>query len=207
MATGTLLLEAFSTITDSLTSAIDGLPSTESFVPPSEGLSLLDTKNELLFSYLQNLVLLILYKICNHRISPEVSGQDAGPSHEDIVKNLVTLRLYLEKGVRPLESRLKYQLDKLLPPLSFLLTLRRQPYQPQLLILVPLPLLLRIPTPQTPTSADRGLRHRCSRQLFPHKGVEHIVFAFAVNVFGGAIGGGQGGRRDTGWAVYVGVAF
>ncbi|KAL8914135.1 MAG: hypothetical protein Q9172_007154, partial [Xanthocarpia lactea] len=114
MATGNPLLETLSTITDSLTSAIDGLPSTQSFVPPSEGLSLLDTKNELLLSYLQNLVLLILYKIRNHRISLEVSGQDAGPSHEDIVKNLVTLRLYLEKGVRPLESRLKYQLDKLL---------------------------------------------------------------------------------------------
>ncbi|KAL8855613.1 MAG: hypothetical protein Q9178_007761 [Gyalolechia marmorata] len=114
MATYTPLLEALSTITETLTSSIDGLPSAESFVPSSEGLSLLDTKNELLLSYLQNLVLLILYKIRNHRSSLEVSGQDAGPSHEDIVKNLVTLRLYLEKGVRPLESRLKYQLDKLL---------------------------------------------------------------------------------------------
>lgn len=114
MATDTALLENFSTITDSLTSAIDGIQSTESLAPPNEGLSLLDTKNELLLSYLQNLVFLILYKIRNHRTSPEVNSQDASPSHIDIVKNLVSLRLYLEKGVRPLETRLKYQLDKLL---------------------------------------------------------------------------------------------
>lgn len=31
-----------------------------------------------------------------------------------VVENLVGLRVYLEKGVRPLENRLKYQLDKLL---------------------------------------------------------------------------------------------
>ncbi|KAL8650377.1 MAG: hypothetical protein Q9226_005168, partial [Calogaya cf. arnoldii] len=114
MATDVALLENLSTITDSLTSAIDGIPSTESLAPPSEGLSLLDTKNELLLSYLQNIVYLILYKIRNQRDVSETDSQDAGPSHNDIVKNLVSLRLYLEKGVRPLETRLKYQLDKLL---------------------------------------------------------------------------------------------
>ncbi|KAL8851956.1 MAG: hypothetical protein Q9221_003167 [Calogaya cf. arnoldii] len=114
MATDVALLENLSTITDSLTSAIDGIPSTESLAPPSEGLSLLDTKSELLLSYLQNLVFLILYKIRNQRTASETDSQDAGPSHNDIVKNIVSLRLYLEKGVRPLETRLKYQLDKLL---------------------------------------------------------------------------------------------
>lgn len=115
MATDTALLENLSAITESLTSATDGIQSTKSLAPPNEGLSLLDTKNELLLSYLQNLVFLILYKLRNHRTSPEVDSPDAaGPSHTDIVKNLVSLRLYLEKGVRPLESRLKYQLDKLL---------------------------------------------------------------------------------------------
>ncbi|KAI4221494.1 MAG: hypothetical protein L6R36_006866 [Xanthoria steineri] len=114
MATITTLLENLSAITESLTSATDGIQSTKSLAPPNEGLSLLDTKNELLLSYLQNLVFLILYKLRNHRIPPEINSPDAGPSHTDIVKNLVSLRLYLEKGVRALEIRLRYQLDKLL---------------------------------------------------------------------------------------------
>ncbi|KAI4108970.1 MAG: hypothetical protein LQ339_002091 [Xanthoria mediterranea] len=114
MATDTTLLENLSAITESLNSATDGIQSTKSLAPPNEGLSLLDTKNELLLSYLQNLVFLILYKLRNHRTPPEINSPDADPSHIDIVKNLVSLRLYLEKGVRPLETRLKYQLDKLL---------------------------------------------------------------------------------------------
>ncbi|KAL8734347.1 MAG: hypothetical protein Q9166_001545 [cf. Caloplaca sp. 2 TL-2023] len=108
------LLENLSTVTDSLTSAIDVIPTAEALTPRSEGLSLLDTKNELLLSYLQNFVFLILYKIRNHHASLEVNDQDVEPSYDDLIKNLVSLRLYLEKGVRPLESRLRYQLDKLL---------------------------------------------------------------------------------------------
>ncbi|KAL8998583.1 MAG: hypothetical protein Q9169_002423 [Polycauliona sp. 2 TL-2023] len=114
MASDTTLLQNLSIVTDSLSSALDGVPNPETLAPPSEGLSLLDTKNELLLSYLQNLVFLILYKLRNPRDSLQAANGDATPSHIDIVKNLVSLRLYLEKGVRPLESRLKYQLDKLL---------------------------------------------------------------------------------------------
>ncbi|KAL8800125.1 MAG: hypothetical protein Q9182_005398 [Xanthomendoza sp. 2 TL-2023] len=108
------LSENLSTITESLTSALDGVPSAEALAPPSDGLSILDTKNELLLSYLQNLVFLILYKLHNQRTPLEIDGQDSEPSHNDIVKNLVSLRHYLDKGVRPLESRLRYQIDKLL---------------------------------------------------------------------------------------------
>ncbi|KAL8779551.1 MAG: hypothetical protein Q9213_006879, partial [Squamulea squamosa] len=108
------VLENLSTIADSLKSAIDSLPSNEALASPSEGLSLLDTKNELLLSYLHNLVFLILYKIRNQHNTLPANDQDGGPSYHEIVQNLVSLRLYLEKGVRPLESRLKYQLDKLL---------------------------------------------------------------------------------------------
>ncbi|KAI4273999.1 MAG: hypothetical protein LQ337_004237, partial [Flavoplaca oasis] len=114
MATDTALLANLLAVTDSLSSAIDSLPSSQSLTPPSEGLSLLDTKNELLLSYLQTLVFLILYRLRSQRNPPQANDQEAGPSHTDIIKNLVSLRLYLEKGVRPLESRLKYQLDKLL---------------------------------------------------------------------------------------------
>ncbi|KAL8695973.1 MAG: hypothetical protein Q9224_003038 [Gallowayella concinna] len=114
MVSDTSLFDNLSTITESLASALDSVVSTEALAPPSEGLSLLDTKNELLLSYLQNVVFLILYKLHNQRTSVEIDGQHSGPSHSDIVKNLVSLRHYLEKGVRPLETRLKYQLDKLL---------------------------------------------------------------------------------------------
>lgn len=114
MTTEGTLSKTLSTIAESVTSAADGIPSAEALAPPSEGLSLLDTKNELFLSYLQNLVFLILYKIRNHRLSSKDNGQDTAPSHTAIVKNLVSLRLYIEKGVRPLESRLEYQLNKLL---------------------------------------------------------------------------------------------
>ncbi|KAL8726374.1 MAG: hypothetical protein Q9181_006069, partial [Wetmoreana brouardii] len=101
-------------LTEALSSATECVPSVDALQPPTEGLSLLDAKNEFLLSYLQNLVFLILFKIRNHNLPNEDSDGDTEPSYNDIVKNLVSLRLYLEKGVRPLESRLKYQLDKLL---------------------------------------------------------------------------------------------
>lgn len=37
-----------------------------------------------------------------------------GTEQDEVVKKLVELRVYLERGVRPLESRLKYQIDKVL---------------------------------------------------------------------------------------------
>ncbi|KAL8989192.1 MAG: hypothetical protein Q9177_001866, partial [Variospora cf. flavescens] len=108
------LLSQVPALTDALRSAIESVPSAEALAPPSDGLSLLDIKNDLLLSYLQNCVLFILFKLRNQDSSnkPEVDAQE--PSYDQIVKTLVSLRLYLEKGVRPLESRLKYQVDKLL---------------------------------------------------------------------------------------------
>ncbi|KAL8718926.1 MAG: hypothetical protein Q9225_004008, partial [Loekoesia sp. 1 TL-2023] len=114
MAIDSALPPDFSTLRDSLSSATDCVPSIEAFIPPGDGLSLLDIKNELLLSYLQNLVFLILFKLRSHDSTHEVHDDPTEPSYDNIVKNLVSLRLYLEKGIRPLESRLKYQVDKLL---------------------------------------------------------------------------------------------
>lgn len=65
----------------------------------------------------------------NHNNSSTLSGQEKEPNRQKInnadeenssdlrdtvVENLIGLRVYLERGVRPLEGRLKYQLDKLL---------------------------------------------------------------------------------------------
>lgn len=105
------------TLTACLNSASTSLPSsTESedkttsptIIPPSDGISLLDTKAELLLSYLQNLVFLVLYQL-RGRGKKDSQGD---VSLEDITRKLTELRVYLERGVKPLEGRLKYQIDK-----------------------------------------------------------------------------------------------
>lgn len=107
------MLELLTTLNESLTSAVSSLPDAATIKPPPDGISLLDTKNEFLLSYLQNLVFLIILKLRNTHTTATSSSPDLHPDHA-IVQNLIALRVYLEKGVRPLESRLKYQLDKLL---------------------------------------------------------------------------------------------
>jgi U3 small nucleolar ribonucleoprotein protein LCP5 len=87
---------------------------TEDILPPKEGISLLDVKNDLLLSYLQNLVFLILLKL---RSRSDESGSQQELKlhpHDEVVQKLVELRVYLEKGVRPLENRLKYNIDKII---------------------------------------------------------------------------------------------
>ncbi|KAH7015983.1 hypothetical protein B0J12DRAFT_418914 [Macrophomina phaseolina] len=126
----TSLPSLLSSLTASLTSATEPLPSladgnngseddaaaaarAASFLPPAAGISLLDVKNELLLSYLQNLVFLILLKLrTNGKIRSEKKKEEAGEEEQDVVKKLCELRLYLEKGARPLEGKLKYQIDK-----------------------------------------------------------------------------------------------
>lgn len=80
-------------------------------MPPPDGISLLNVKNELLLSYLQNLVFLIILKLRNRSSGSPDDDEDL---EQAVVKKLVELRVYLEKGVRPLEGRLKYQIDKVL---------------------------------------------------------------------------------------------
>lgn len=105
------------TLTTCLSSASTSLPSsTESedkstnptILPPSDGISLLDTKAELLLSYLQNLVFLVLFRL-RGRGKKDSQGD---VSLENITRKLTELRVYIERGVKPLEGRLKYQIDK-----------------------------------------------------------------------------------------------
>ncbi|KAL9067496.1 MAG: hypothetical protein Q9161_006846 [Pseudevernia consocians] len=111
MAALATLPALLTTLTESLTSAFSSLPTPINLAPPAEGISLLDTKNELLLSYLHNLVFLIILKLRN-RSSP--SSAEEPSLNAAVTQKLVELRIYIEKGVRPLEGRLKYQLDKLL---------------------------------------------------------------------------------------------
>lgn len=112
------------TLTCSIRSATQALP-TDGILPPKEGISLLDVKNELLLSYLQNLAFLILLKLRSRSQSrPQSRPQSQSSSHpktlaafdpsDEVVQKLIELRIYLEKGVRPLENKLKYNIDKIL---------------------------------------------------------------------------------------------
>ncbi|KAK3939041.1 hypothetical protein QBC46DRAFT_388941 [Diplogelasinospora grovesii] len=113
-ATLPALLDA---LTKSLSSALEAAPKLASIEVPKDGLSLLDVKNELLLSYLQNLVFLIIVKL--RQAKDKGAGKDVSPEEESsladlVVRKLVELRLYLEKGVRPLEDKLRYQIEKVL---------------------------------------------------------------------------------------------
>ncbi|OKL58429.1 hypothetical protein UA08_06166 [Talaromyces atroroseus] len=98
----------------SLPSAIepeDKASSNPTILPPADGISLLDTKAELLLSYLQNLVFLVLFQL---RARGKNENNQDGVSRDDIVRKLAELRVYIDKGVKPLEGRLKYQIDKVI---------------------------------------------------------------------------------------------
>jgi len=110
MAVDNSLESLLATLVSSIQSATESVP-TEDILPPKDGISLLDVKNELLLSYLQNLVFLILLKL--RARSDSNNNSDLHPQDE-VVQKLVELRVYLEKGVRPLENRLKYNIDKII---------------------------------------------------------------------------------------------
>lgn len=103
--------ETLDTLTASLHAASTalGAPEFPSVAPPENGISLLDVKNELLLSYLHNVVFLVLVKLRSGSLDGAKSGGGVG---SEVVKDLVKLRLLLEKGVKPLETKLKYQIDK-----------------------------------------------------------------------------------------------
>jgi U3 small nucleolar ribonucleoprotein protein LCP5 len=97
----------------SLESALEAVPK-ELKIPTASGISLHDVKNELFLSYVQNLVFLIILKIRNTTQSGAGDERQSELSklNGEVVQKLAELRLYVEKGVRPLENRLKYQIDK-----------------------------------------------------------------------------------------------
>lgn len=84
-----------------------------SIEPPQDGISLLDAKSEILLSYLHNLVFLIIFQLRQSSSKENVDNADNSLS-EDAVKKLIELRVFLDRGVRPLEGRLKYQVDKVI---------------------------------------------------------------------------------------------
>lgn len=110
MAAPTTLPALLTSLSQSLSSALDVTPKIASIEHPKDGISLLDVKNELLLSYLQNLVFLILLKLRNSR----TDSNDQSELDESVRTKLVELRLYLEKGARPLEEKLRFSIDRFL---------------------------------------------------------------------------------------------
>ncbi|EEH03847.1 conserved hypothetical protein [Histoplasma capsulatum G186AR] len=126
------LSSSLETLTATFSSALASLPTSlphedvsgnnASILPPLDGISLLDTKNEIFLSYLQNLIfvmLLQLRKLSMRRSGDGMNGEGKGevtdaPPYSNVVKKLTELRVFLERGVRPLEGQLKYQVDKVL---------------------------------------------------------------------------------------------
>lgn len=104
--------ELFATITNALISTDEALTCEDRSAfsnTTTDGISLLDSKNDLLLSYLQHLVFLILLRLRHNRNSTEEDGL----GHK-VVGKLIELRAYLDRGIRPLETRLRYQIDKVL---------------------------------------------------------------------------------------------
>ncbi|KAK6503740.1 hypothetical protein TWF481_008744 [Arthrobotrys musiformis] len=108
VATPPSLATLLSTLTTSLTSTAASLP----VAPPQSGLSLLDIKNDIFLSYLHHLSYLLLFRIKNRSLG----GVDTDA--EELLGTLATLRLWLEKGVKPCENKLKYQVEKVLKAAS-----------------------------------------------------------------------------------------
>lgn len=117
MAAATSLPVLLDSLTQSLSSTFEAATKIPSVAVPKDGISLLDVKNELLLSYLQNLVFLILVKLRQAKkasLDDDDDDDDKSDVDNKVVKKLVELRLYLEKGVRPLEDKLRYQIEKVL---------------------------------------------------------------------------------------------
>ena len=109
MAAPTTLPALLTSLTQSLSSALEVTPKIAAIEHQKDGISLLDVKNELLLSYLQNLVFLILLKLRNSK------SENAGTDLDESVRTkLVELRLYLERGARPLEEKLRFSIDRFL---------------------------------------------------------------------------------------------
>ncbi|KAF2719628.1 hypothetical protein K431DRAFT_321639 [Polychaeton citri CBS 116435] len=92
--------------------AAESLPQSDSLSPPESGISLLDTKNEIFLSYLQALALRNLNVI--RSLSSGSDVEETRKLSNALTKKLCEHRVYLERGVRPLEQRIKYQVDKVL---------------------------------------------------------------------------------------------
>lgn len=112
MAPQTHLPDLLSTFTTATESILYSLPSADSLLPPDNGITLFDAKNEIFLSYLQGLALRNLNVIRSLKNGGTV--EDAQNLNDQITKKLVEQRVYLERGVKPLEGKIKYQVERVI---------------------------------------------------------------------------------------------
>ncbi|KAK4542835.1 hypothetical protein LTR36_006211 [Oleoguttula mirabilis] len=110
MAASTALPDALSTFTTATDAALHSLPESSTLVPPKDGITLLDTKTDIFLAYLQALALRNLNVIRSIKDGGDTT--EAQELSNEITRKLVEHRVYLERGVRPLEGKIKYQVDK-----------------------------------------------------------------------------------------------
>lgn len=115
MTTNTFV-SLLTTLKTSLDASNQAVPEQSSLNPPLEELTLLTTKNELFLSYIHNLVFLILVKLRHTSLNGTETPEKAEVEqiNQKATEKLAELRLYIEKGIKPLEGRLKYQVDKVI---------------------------------------------------------------------------------------------
>lgn len=106
------LLASINTSVSNLSSSVTSLEkdvassSSQDFAYP-DGISLLTSKNDAMLDYLHHIIALCISKASGRSLA------DTASSSDQLAPSLVKLRLMLEKS-RPLENRLKYQVEKLL---------------------------------------------------------------------------------------------
>ena len=107
-----LFSSTLAAITGSAESVANLLSSTE--LPQySNGISLLSLKNNLLLSYMHNMTLLLLERLHGRSlVEGDSTTEDGNTVRKALVERLIQERIMLEK-IKPLEVRLRYQVDKL----------------------------------------------------------------------------------------------
>lgn len=89
---------------------VENLIKKSSHTSKLEGVSLLSLKNESLVSYINNLILIVLSQLERLESNNDV---DVEEKKLEVVKRSIVQRVTLEKGVKPLEKKINYQLDKM----------------------------------------------------------------------------------------------
>ena len=93
------------------------VPDVDTLRVPEDGISLLGVKSEIYLSYLGFLGTLLIARLRSYKGKDDVSHEQLDDYQDveiDAIKKLGELRVYLERGVRPLERRMKYSIEKLL---------------------------------------------------------------------------------------------
>lgn len=103
--------KTLATVKTSLHRAIRSHKSSKEYDSRTGGLDFLRAKNGLLLSYLIDLTMLLSLRL--HKSSNNTSLETTNQSRQECVERLVEMKAALEK-LRPLEKKLRYQIDKLL---------------------------------------------------------------------------------------------